>query len=97
MSRLTPLDERSVVVLAPQVLVVEDDDGVTAFVARRGTYWRGNRSARTVFGHLREEVAVAEVVTRLCPGGVERERVRCDVIALLTQLRRADIVQVVTR
>lgn len=97
MSRRTPLDERSVVVLAPQVQVIEDDDGVTAFAVRRGTYWRGNRSARQVFGQLRQEVAVREVVDCLCPPGVERERVRDDVIALLTQLLRADIAREVHR
>lgn len=78
----------------PKVSYELDDDGVTVFDARGGTYWRGNTTAADVMVAVQQRQSVSQLVTNLQNRyGVHRDEAGDDVRALLQDLRRNGVVR----
>jgi|GEM_PF-6950394 len=78
----------------PKITFDVDDDGLTVFDARGGTYWRGNTTAADVMVSVQQKLEVGKVIGRIAEAyGVEPQRVRKDVHALLGELQKFGIVR----
>ncbi|MFJ4027267.1 PqqD family protein [Paenarthrobacter sp. NPDC089989] len=79
---------------APKLTFNLDDDGLTVFDARGGSYWRGNATAGEVMEGIRLGRPVNSLITSIAEAyEVDRERVREDVQALLAELQQHGIIQ----
>lgn len=79
---------------SPKITFNVDDDGVTVFDARGGTYWRGNATAADVMTGIEQNLNVGAVVDRISESyGVDHHRVRQDVHALIDELQQSGIIR----
>ncbi|MFI2564271.1 PqqD family protein [Paenarthrobacter sp. NPDC018779] len=79
---------------APKLTFNLDDDGLTVFDARGGSYWRGNATAGEVMEGIRLGRPVNSLITSIAEAyKVDQERVRGDVHALLAELEQHGIIQ----
>lgn len=89
--RIRPED---VFALSDGVRVEPDDDGVTVFDPRSGTYWRGNSSARQLVEELARPRSATAVVTALhVQYDVDTAVLTEDVHGLLRELSSAGVIQ----
>ncbi|MDR6438223.1 translation elongation factor EF-4 [Paenarthrobacter nicotinovorans] len=79
---------------SPKITFNVDDDGVTVFDARGGTYWRGNATAADVMAAIEQNLQVGDVVDKISESyGVDPHRVRRDVHALIGELQQSGIIR----
>lgn len=79
---------------SPKITFNVDDDGITVFDARGGTYWRGNATAADVMAAIEQNLEVGDVVDKISESyGVDHHRVRQDVHTLIEELQRSGIIR----
>ncbi len=80
--------------LRPDLQIVEVDEGKVVLDTRRGVYWHLNESAIAVLEQLDRGRSVDDLVHEITRAtGADEARVRADHLALIEELRQAELIE----